>query len=277
MSRTIALLLIITLFAPARLLAEDIFIIEVVYFAQDEASALSDFRHGQRLPDTEVPDFSGLDMLSHPLPEAPPAEDGEADADTINEAFMRGLFDEQTVTDEPTRVPLEVLLTEGEGGLDALVAQLRRHSATTVLDHQRWYQSASRFERPRFLQIHDGHDHRPARESDRLQSTEPGFWDESLLAASQAPEHQPTYRLEGRVAFTRGTYFHLWLDLVYRQPVPSDLPWAQRTAAGIESVEFLHHRLDERRRLSLDEWQYFDSPHLGAVAVVRRYRPEPSN
>lgn len=277
MSRTITLLLILTLFAPARLLAEDIFIIEVVYFAQDEASALSDFRHGQRLPDAAVPDFSGLEELTRPQPEAPAAGDHDTETDTINEAFMRGLFDEQPVAEAPQQVPLEVLLTEGEGSLDTLVSQLHRHSATTVLDHQRWYQRASRFERPRFLKVHDDHDHHPASEPERLHSTAPSFWGDSLLAATEAPEHQPTYRLEGRVAFTRGTYFHLWLDLVYRQPVPSDLPWAQRTAAGIESIDFLHHRLDERRRLSLDEWQYFDSPHLGAVAVVRRYRPESSN
>jgi hypothetical protein len=267
----IALLLL----SPTLYAEEDIFRIDVVVFAQDQADAQRAFRLGERLVEPEIPDLSDLEAPVRPQP----VEDSMGVADPepeVNDAFLRALFDESAnPVDGQPAVALNTLLEPLGDDFDQIIDRLKRQPALEVLTVQRWYQPAAPFEDPHYLRLHGDVDLSEDASLTASADEQLTFW-QGLADSEPAQPVDPLWQLDGRIAFTEGTYFHLWLDAFYRQDMPAALPFAQRTARGIEAVDELVHHLQGRHRLRLGEWLYFDSPHLGAIARVVRYEaPEP--
>lgn len=73
-------------------------------------------------------------------------------------------------------------------------------------------------------------------------------------------------RLSGSVRVYGDTYLFIDLDVVYRAGEGSD---TSGTTFGSRYAPSVRYRIDERRRVKLNEIHYFDHPRFGALVQVR--------
>jgi hypothetical protein len=132
-----------------------------------------------------------------------------------------------------------------------------------------WYQPLSRSHLSPPLRVHDEF---PV----RLNSAE------LALAALPGSRQQWTvdelmpkadYRLDGSLRLRQRQFMHVELDLVWREPVETDVlpagPWAQATVAP---AWFRQHRLTQSRTVRPERLEYFDSSWLGVLVRIERWQ-----
>ena len=76
----------------------------------------------------------------------------------------------------------------------------------------------------------------------------------------------PHYQLDGTIRFSKGRFYHIKLDLEWREPPPPTVDIA--SSPDSEAVNYRIHGLSQQRQVLLDAVTYFDTPWLGALVRV---------
>ncbi len=158
--------------------------------------------------------------------------------------------------------PME-LLPDTFLSLHGIHNKLKKQRAYRVIDHIAWYQQEYAFGNAHSVHIGLGKDF-----SDHQQT--PGTWDYASPERN-VDTRTRKYEIDGTVAFTRGTYMHLNLDLIFRESRPyrkNELPFIMR-----KQLQVRNHRLIERRRIQTAQLNYFDHSKFAVIANVTRFTP----
>lgn len=150
-------------------------------------------------------------------------------------------------------------------------ARLRRLGGYRVIAQQAWIQEAAVLADGTPVRLHS---------DDVVEPPPPAPTTATLFGEVEEPP-EPTWSLDGLVAFERGRYPHLTVDLVYRRPAAPPAPGSAllRTTVGATAASrgYETYRIRQRQQLRYGRLHYFDHPQFGVLAVVRPVVPAPED
>ncbi len=127
-----------------------------------------------------------------------------------------------------------------------------------------WYQTAPRHRMTRPVRIHDEevvHEDWP-----REDPVEP-ILAVTRLEPDEKTELRKWFRTDGTIRLNRRQYYHLAVDLEWREPVPD---WGLDRTRLDFMPEYLVHRVQQSRTIQPGRLEYFDSAWLGVLVLVTR-------
>ena len=168
--------------------------------------------------------------------------------------------------------PQPVPLTADELLLTQTWRRLERSRAYQPLLHLGWRQTAAPFEDAIQVRIHGGAiiGEGPSRSPFLPYSSENAFDNDS----SQVEE------IDGSIAFERGRYLHLQIDLALHVPLDERLIKTQPTTPLLNQTDaiafdepYRTYRLVEKRQIRAGTLNYFDHRRFGVITLVEKWQP----
>ncbi len=154
------------------------------------------------------------------------------------------------------------LVPADEWQLMAAWERLQRHREYRPLVHLAWRQPEYPFGGGKPVRLHGG-------KILAGRSEEPSSL--VTLPDHRAKREPVVEEIDGNIVLTKGRYLHIALDLAYRQPedrgTSTVVPWS----LARRDRRFWTYRIQQKRRVQLNELAYFDHQAFGVLAKVTTF------
>lgn len=153
------------------------------------------------------------------------------------------------------------LLSSGSHRLSGIKAELEKSGDYQIIKHLAWRQPGLKKSRSKPVHIYSGQDY-----SDQFPERMQSKWtlDDSGLPVNVEAAPQ-LLELDGTIKIALGRFFHIYTDLVYRQP--TDIKSTLENQNVIES-SLVDYKISGHRRMRSRELHYIDHPKVGILVQI---------